>query len=158
MRLFEQITNRRMLVIDDNKLVHADFQKFLGAGQTPSTEVDDVASELFGETTPVASRIHFQIDSAYQGQEGLEMVTRARQTRQPYTVAFVDVRMPPGMDGVETTEKILRADPEIHIVICSAYSDYSIEDFQQRFGDCDRLLLLGKPFTTDQLVDLSATG
>jgi diguanylate cyclase (GGDEF)-like protein/PAS domain S-box-containing protein len=85
----------------------------------------------------------------------LEKVLKAVESGKPYALAFVDMRMPPGWDGVETIEKILQIDPEIQIVICTAYSDYSWEDILTRFGRADRLLILKKPFDMAEVCQLA---
>lgn len=97
----------------------------------------------------------FEIGSAYQGQEGLLLVKKALEVGRPYAMAFVDVRMPPGWDGVETTEKIWKIDPEIQIVICTAYSDYSWKEMFERIGNDDRMVILKKPFDTVEALQLA---
>src|SRR5436189_3340381 len=74
------------------------------------------------------------------------MVERALQDGRPYAVAFVDIRMPPGLDGVRTMRRIWEIDPEILAVLCSAFSDYSWEDLVRELGRTDRFLVLRKPF------------
>jgi len=69
--------------------------------------------------------VEFEIDSAFQGQEGLAKVQHALNEGRPYAMAFVDVRMPPGWDGIETISRIWKMYPELQVVICTAYSDYS---------------------------------
>src|SRR5436190_4966134 len=96
-----QSENHRILIIDDNPSIHDDFRKILGpADARLGEELDADEAALFGET-PVASRAcSFQIDSAFQGQAGLEKVRKSVANGVPYAVAFVDVRMPPGWDGI----------------------------------------------------------
>ncbi len=86
------------------------------------------------------------MDSAFQGEEALLLARTARQQGRPYALAFVDIRMPPGIDGVETTSRLWKEDPDIQVVICSAYADYSWEEMMQRLGLSQRLLILRKPF------------
>src|SRR5882724_1707610 len=93
---------RRILVIDDNRSIHDDFRKILGSRPGGNFALDDVEAELFGESKPEGSSLYFEVDSAYQGQEGLTLVQRALEQGRPYAMAFVDVRMPPGIDGIET--------------------------------------------------------
>ena len=97
---------QRILVIDDNRAIHEDFRKIFGGGDTES--LDAAEENLFGETsTPtLPSRPRYTIDSAYQGQEGLAFVQKAQAEEQPYAMAFVDVRMPPGWDGIETVARM----------------------------------------------------
>jgi PAS domain S-box-containing protein len=99
---------------------------------------------LFGNQ-PEARDI-YDLDSAFQGKEALELVPKACYLGLPYAMAFIDVRMPPGWDGVETTFRILEADPEIQVVICTAYSDYSWDKILEKLGRSDRVVILKKPF------------
>jgi len=138
----------RVLVIDDNRAIHDDFRKVLAAPGTGDAELASVESLLFGDEPAAAGTDSptYQVDFASQGQEGLRLVQQARSQMLPYALAFVDMRMPPGWDGLETIEHIWRVDPEIQVVICSAYSDYDWSDMIARVGHSDRLLVLKKPF------------
>ncbi|MEP7261307.1 MAG: hypothetical protein ABI669_08910, partial [Usitatibacter sp.] len=95
----------RILVIDDNAAIHEDFRKiFAGARQGGGASPAEVA--LFGPETARDPGPDFRMDSVLQGHEGLERVKRALEANDPYSVAFIDVRMPPGWDGIETTARI----------------------------------------------------
>ena len=151
-----QETNRRILIIDDNQAIHDDFRKILApldAGR--SAELDASEAELFGEPVPQASRVVFELDSAYQGQEAVAMLEKSLAEGRPYAMAFVDVRMPPGWDGVETTRRMLELDPRLQIVICTAYADYSWDDIFASIGERDGLLILKKPFDTIEALQLA---
>jgi two-component system cell cycle sensor histidine kinase/response regulator CckA len=148
--------NHRLLVIDDNRAIHDDFRKILSPEATASTTaLDATAALLFAEPAAAAPQIRFEIDSAYQGQEGLMRVREALAAGRPYAMAFVDIRMPPGWDGVETVQKIWQVDPEIQIVLCTAYADYSWDEMFARIGNCDGLLILKKPFDTVEALQLA---
>ena len=147
--------NRRILVIDDNPSIHGDFRKILCPSEARHTSLDVVETELFGSATNQERQTPFEIDSAYQGQEGMMAVKKALEEGRPYAMAFVDVRMPPGWDGVETTEKIWEIDSEIQIVICTAYSDYSWDEMFDRIGNDDRMVVLKKPFDTVEALQLA---
>jgi len=149
--------NHRVLVIDDNPSIHEDFRKILGDRHHTGDSLEAREALLFGarrETTPLPE---FEVDSAYQGEEGLERIVSACREDHPFAVAFVDVRMPPGWDGVETIERIWAADPDIQLVICSAYSDYSAGNILQRLGVSDRLLMLRKPCDTAEILLIAST-
>lgn len=147
--------NRRILVIDDNKAIHDDFKKILKREQNDSAEIAEVEALLFtGETPTVPFRV-FEIDSAFQGREGLEMVKKSLQESRPYALVFMDVRMPPGWDGIETTVKLWEVDPNLEIVICTAYSDYSWDEMMARLGVSDRLVILKKPFDNVEIIQLA---
>jgi len=149
---------RRILVIDDNRSIHDDFRKILAVEDGGST-LDAMEADLFGTPAPgVAARARRQtyvVDSAYQGEQGLEMVQRAVEEERPYPLAFVDMRMPPGWDGLKTIEMLWNVDPDIQIVVCTAYSDHPWEDIFAKFGSGDRLLILKKPFDTVEVCQLA---
>jgi diguanylate cyclase (GGDEF)-like protein len=145
--------NRRILVIDDNRAIHDDFRKILAARPASST-LDHLEASLFGAPSP-RTEDSYEIDSAYQGREGLAKVVTNLAYGQRYALAFVDMRMPPGWDGFETIERIWAVDPEIQVVICTAYSDHGREDLVARFGAVDRLLILKKPFDVAEVCQLA---
>ncbi|MFO1497237.1 MAG: response regulator [Verrucomicrobiota bacterium] len=136
----------RILIIDDNPIIHNDYRKILSAGKCPNPAVDVLEATLFEDLVPSRPIMTFEVESAFQGQEGLKLVEKSVLEGRPYALAFVDVRMPPGWDGVETAVQIWRACPELQIVICTAYSDYHWEDIVRQLGRLDSLLMLKKPF------------
>ena len=148
--------NRRILVIDDNRAIHDDFRKVLTTTDSQHSPLADAEAALFGEKPRVEARPCFHVDSACQGQEGLALVQQSIQNNQPYAVAFVDIRMPPGWDGVETTQKLWEVDPYLQVVICTAYSDYSWDELISKVGNSDRLLILKKPFDTVEVLQLAS--
>lgn len=137
-------TDFRIIVIDDNPDIHHDFIKIL----TTSTvsELDKLSAELFGKRDEELMLSQFEIDTATQGQEGVMRIERALKQGRPYSLAFVDIRMPPGWDGIETIKHIWALDKDIQVVICTAYSDYSWEETVSHLGQTDNLLILKKPF------------
>jgi len=117
-------------------------------------DADEAA--LFGETVNRSRSWGFQIDSAFQGEEGLEKVRAAAAAGAPYAVAFVDVRMPPGWDGIETIARIWKEFPDLQMVVCTAYSDYSWDEMLGTLVVEDRLLILKKPFDTIEVAQLAS--
>ena len=144
---------RRILVIDDNDAIHEDLKKILAPPTRLDDEIGDLEEALFGER-PTHSE-GFAIDSAFQGSEGLAMVELAREQKQPYSLAFVDVRMPPGWDGVETTTRLWRCDPDLQIVLCTAYTDYSWREIIDRLGTSHNFVILKKPFENIEVIQLA---
>ena len=137
----------RVLVIDDQESIHEDFRKIVRSEDHDDRAINEEAAALFGDVTVENEPTEkFEIDSAHQGEEGLAMVEQALRDNRPYPLAFVDVRMPPGWDGVETIQRIWKVDPEILVVLCTAYSDHTWEDIVARLGRTDHLLILKKPF------------
>src|SRR5947199_1604674 len=131
--------NRRILVIDDNPAIHEDFSKMLLAQDASASSIDSEAAELLGEARPRIAVPFFAMDSAFQGQEALLKVEQSLAANQPYAMAFVDMRMPPGWDGLETIRRLWQAYPALEVVICTAFSDHSWQQIQQSLGTADRL-------------------
>ncbi len=146
-----------MLVIDDNPSIHDDFRKILSGSGDSAASLHSAEAALFGAETTTFFESRFEIDSAFQGQEGLQKVQAAVLANRHYVVAFVDIRMPPGWDGIETIDRIWKVDPNIQVVICTAYSDYSWEQITQRLGASDSLLILKKPFDNVEVLQLAHT-
>jgi diguanylate cyclase len=133
----------RLLMIDDNPRIHEDYRKIL-VGRDHG-EVSSAAAALFGAPTTQEGP-SFDVDSAMQGRDGVEHARRALDEGRPYSVAFVDMRMPPGWDGLETIEQLWKIDPEVQVVVCSAYTDYDWLELLARLGHSDKLIVIKKPF------------
>ncbi|CAI8715835.1 diguanylate cyclase [Pseudomonas chlororaphis] len=148
-------TNRRILIVDDTASIHEDFRKILACTDAPEDSLSDAEAALFG--TPVSAALeHFYLDSAFQGREALNMVQAALERNAPYAMAFIDMRMPPGWDGLETIERLWQVDPKLQIALCTAYSDYSWEDIAERLQLGDRLLILKKPFDAIEIRQMAS--
>ncbi|WP_447794014.1 EAL domain-containing protein [Pseudomonas farris] len=147
--------NRRILIVDDTASIHEDFAKILSP---PSIEDDSLISAenaLFGTPASVSLQ-SFVIDSAFQGREALDKVESALANDSPYAMAFIDMRMPPGWDGLETIERLWQVDPKLQVALCTAYSDYSWEDIAERLELGDRLLILKKPFDAIEIRQMAS--
>ena len=144
----------RLLVIDDNPAIHDDFRKIFAAS-AGNDQLDAAEAALFGDAPAVVEQIRFTIDSAFQGEEGLTRVKAALAEGDPYAMAFVDVRMPPGWDGIETAARIWEVYPELQVVICTAYSDYSWDEMIEKLGTTDRLVILKKPFDNIEVLQMA---
>ena len=149
----------RILTIDDNVSIHQDYKKVL----LPKDSDDGLAeaeSALFGDEAPTgaqAKKFLYEIDSAYQGEEGFNLVRKSIEEGREYSVALVDVRMPPGWDGIETAKRIWEINPELPIVLCTAYSDYGWEQISAELPLTDQLLILKKPFEPLELRQIVAS-
>ena len=150
------IENRRILVIDDNLAIHEDFRKILATTTAPD-ELDQAGASLFDEAPVAVQGESFELSFADQGETGFHMVEQARATRTPFALAFVDMRMPPGWDGLQTIDQIGKADPDIQVVVCTAFSDHPWHEIATRLGKTDRLLILRKPIDTVEVEQLAAS-
>lgn len=148
--------NRRILIIDDTPSIHADFRKILCPDDSSADALAEAEEMLFGSgtaTAPAAST--FELDCAYQGQEALARLEQALAEGRPYALAFIDMRMPPGWDGLQTLEHLWQADPRLQVALCTAYSDYSLDEMSARVDMGDRLLILKKPFDPIEIVQMA---
>lgn len=144
--------NNRILIVDDSPAIHNDFRKILEA---ESTDFEDAAQEFLGIKRTSIPRVSYQLTSAFQGQEALELVMNSLERDEPFAVAFVDMRMPPGWDGMQTIRELWQVDHNLQVVICTAYSDHSWRELQEEFGRVDNLLILKKPFDSTEVSQLT---
>lgn len=153
----------RILIVDDNPAIHGDFRKVLGTASADHATPSDSEAALFGEpvaTQPTESGAledSYEIDDALQGEEALAKVIAARKEGRPYSMTFLDVRMPPGWDGVQTARALWEADPDLQVVLCTAFSDYTWPQTIAELGRTDRLLILKKPFDSVEVCQLAAS-
>lgn len=155
------VASRRLLIIDDNKDIHADFRKvFDGARGSAASGIDQLEAELFGGAAEPASSTNstlaqIEVHSAYQGEDGIRMALEAARRGQPYYMAFVDVRMPPGIDGIQTIKQLWNDLPDLQCVICTAYSDYDWKQISSELGNKGNFLILKKPFDAVEVLQLA---
>ena len=138
-------TSWRILVIDDNPDIHKDIQKCLGVSKN-SKSLLSLEREFFGKANEDAQAPEYEIVSADQGESGVLKCTEAIARGERFSAAFVDMRMPPGIDGLETIDRLWKVDPGLQVVLCTAFSDYSWKQISGRLGRRDNLLVLRKPF------------
>lgn len=148
--------NRRILIIDDNLKIHEDFRKIL-VSINASDEFDRATSSLFDEAPLSVQDESFAVDFADQGEAGVRLAEKAIGSGSPYALAFVDMRMPPGWDGVETVKYLWQVDPNMEIVICTAFSDYAWEDLVATLAHRDKFLILRKPFDAIEVFQMAAS-
>ena len=152
----------RILVCDDREEITSTFYDLLtdDSRDIGLDELQNLASSLF-ERVPqfhtkikdsaYRARVKLRVDTAHQGLEAIEMVKQAVDNNDPYKVAVLDMRMPPGINGFETAIELVGIDPLIELCFCTAYSDITISEIAERLGE-GRFLLLKKPVNPDELV------
>ena len=148
----------RVLVIDDEPDVREAYLTILGPRPPRDADLDALEGALFGKPTaaPIAPSTPLDVVCAGQGAEALALVKSAMEQGRPFSVAFIDMRMPPGWDGLETAERIREVDPDIQIVIATAYSDRTWDEVVATLGHIDSLLLLKKPFDPNEVAQMAA--
>ncbi|QDX28052.1 GGDEF domain-containing response regulator [Sphingomonas suaedae] len=130
--------------------------KSRGAGGGQGAALDAMAAELFGDddAAPVAESetVAFEPVHCMQGLDGVEAVARSIERGERFAVAFIDVRMPPGIDGKETAKRIRALDPDINLVIVTGYSDFSPLEISRDAGPADKIFYIAKPFQVEEVV------
>lgn len=156
--------NNRILVIDDQKEVLDVYKTILEPHLDESRiQLAALEDDIFGETPttlPIKESAWFEEECynvvyANQGLIGIEEIVKSRHENKPFAVTFIDMRMPPGIDGKETAKRIRRIDNEIEIVIVTAYSDHNRKDIIDEIGNPSKILLLKKPFDIDEIKQFS---
>ncbi|MBU0730869.1 MAG: response regulator [Proteobacteria bacterium] len=150
------IQNSNILVIDDDTEIWQAYNSVLvSAGDEPSARGE--IAELLGvdDVRESSDLPDFRLSFASQGKDGYEMVRNALKEENPFAVAFIDIRMPPGWDGMKTAAAIRSIDPDIEFVIVTAYSDRTREEIVREVGSPDKLLFLRKPFDPEELTQLA---
>ena len=161
------LENRYVLLIDDNHAIHRDYKAVL-CPQQPNGKherLDALEAKLFGEestedATAVKQRSknrirNFSTQSVFQGQEAYKLVTKHYAKGIRYPLAFVDMRMPPGWDGLETIERLREVDPDMFFTIVTAYSDHTDEAIIERLGPDAPVSLLFKPFDPKEVYEMA---
>jgi len=143
----------RIIVVDDNPRIHDDFRKIFRKSEEPG-EFDQLKQELFGQISNSYKGHHYLLDFFLSGQQAQISVQDAVAAKKPYSVAFIDMRMP-GWDGIQTTLKLWEVDPDIQVVICTAYMDHSWESIVQKLGEEHSFLILKKPFEVIEVKQLA---
>jgi PAS domain S-box-containing protein len=158
-----QNDNKRILIIDDDHDIWTSYQLVLQPEIRDETSSMSQLNALLLEELPQENEVpseeapNFELSYASQGQEGYEMVRQAGYDKQPFAIAFVDIRMPPGWDGMETATCIRKFDPNIEIVIVTAYSDRSREEIARAVGTLHKLLFFRKPFDPEELMQVAVS-
>ena len=148
---------RNIIVIDDDREIWNAYGSVLGSSEESMDSASLKLAELLNPGNQVGQPLdnEFQLSFAAQGQEGFNMVQGGLADHNPFSVAFIDIRMPPGWDGMETATRIRQLDPRIEIVIVTAYTDRSREEIVRTVGAADKLLFLRKPFDPEELYQLA---
>jgi signal transduction histidine kinase len=138
----------RILIADDEPSILNAYSSVLRAnGQLKQADggLDDLEAELFGDKHQQSDQT-YELELCQQGQQAVSAVKRAAAEGRPFSVAFLDVRMPPGMNGVDTAKEIRTIDPGLNIVFVTGYSDTDPRDMAKIVPPTERLFYVAKPF------------
>ena len=142
----------RLLIVDDEPAMHDSYRRCFAPAAESATALGAMAAELFGDDEAPAEGPTFEAVHCTQGTDGVAAVVAALAAGEPFRVAFIDVRMPPGIDGKETASRIRALDPDINLVIVTGYSDFSPVEISKVAGPADKIFYLAKPFEVAEIV------
>lgn len=145
----------RILVVDDFPAIHEDFKKILQGKDDPRAILRQFQGDILGEDSSSDPGPIFRVESAFQGEEGIESIRQSYREKDPIMLAFIDVRMPPGMDGIETSSRIQKEFPETQIVICTAFNDFPWPKIAKQMHRADNFVILKKPFENVEILQLA---
>ncbi len=149
--------NSQLLIVDDDPEIQNAYRMILlPENADENTSSAQLARLLGNDRRPEQTEApRFELSFAGQGQAGVALARAAQEKNQPFAAAFIDIRMPPGFDGMETAARIRRIDPDIEIVMVTAYSDRSREEIVRAVGAPEKLLFLRKPFDPEELIQMA---
>jgi CheY-like chemotaxis protein len=152
--------NRRILIVDDREDLRKQLSRLLSHSDSKSgtsSLIQQIRNRISPDKDPAdnGQRVTYEIDAAHQGKSAYEMVKDSFTRNEPYALMFLDMRMPPGWNGLETAQRVRSIDKEIQIVIMTAYADYEQQEIVEHVGDPEKLLYLKKPFHPEEIRQLA---
>ena len=149
-----------VLVVDDDPGILEAYRTTLTSERPAQpAALNNLRAKLFptvgAPAAAAASAAHFVLQLARGAEEAIELATAAHAAGQPFSVVFLDMRMPPGPDGLWAASRLRALDPDLDIVICTAYSDVDPREFNSRVPPEDKLLYLQKPFHPHEVRQLA---
>ena len=151
--MMSDLENNRVLIVDDQKEIHEDFTEMLKAEPLEVSGGELAASFLVEESQPPLRR--FELLHARTGEEALAVVRSGKERDLPVAAAYVDIRMPPGMDGLETIRRFRQVDPDVEIVIMTAYTDMTLTEIVRGMEMLHKVLYIRKPFTREEIQQMT---
>ena len=152
-----QYANTRVLIVDDQREIHDDFTEILRPGYAQPADDDRLAAAFMAHEReePAALLPTFELSHANTGEKAYDIILRGKESNLPIAVAYVDIRMPPGIDGIETIRRVRRIDRDVEIVIMTAYTDRSLPEIVQDMDLLHKLVYIRKPFVHEEIQQLT---
>ncbi len=156
--IHETVTNR-ILVVDDEQMLIDEYLRCLGEDYEPdsaTTTLTELEKVLFGDETDERGAAKFAVESRNQGEAAVEVVRKAMQNDTPFAIVFLDIRMPPGIDGLETARRIRELDPRVNIVLVTGSAMAEPENLGRIVPPADKIFFFAKPFHAAECRQLAA--
>jgi diguanylate cyclase (GGDEF)-like protein len=159
MDILNQTSTNRVLVVDDDQLLVDEYLRCLSEDfddEHAATTFSDLEKVLFGEDTDERGGARFDVQSRNQGDAAVEAVKQAIAASEPFAIVFLDIRMPPGMDGIEAARRIRELDPNVNIVIVTGSMGPDPENLGKEIPPADKIFFFKKPFHALECRQLAA--
>jgi len=144
--------NRRILLVDDEPKILEELEKVLAPDNQGNAELNELENRLFNKSGTNRRKVtSYSVCCCHQGDEAIEQIRGSVEKDEPFAVAFIDIRMPPGPDGVTTAEQIRKLDPNVQIVMMTGFSDFDISEISHRIPPEDKLLYMQKPIHSQEI-------
>ena len=156
--IHDTLTNR-ILVVDDDVMIIKEYLRCLGEDYEPdsaTTTLTELEKVLFGDDTDESGAARFSVDTHNQGELAVQAVKDAITARDPYAIVFLDIRMPPGMDGIEAAKRIRRLDPDVNIVVVTGSMSAEVDNLDAEVPPADKIFFFKKPFHAAECRQLAA--
>ena len=154
-----QYANTRVLIVDDQREIHIDFEEMLRPAHAEPAADDDLAAAFLpaesGAAVPFLPKL--ELLHASTGEQACDIIERGRKWNLPIAVAYIDIRMPPGIDGIKTIRRVRRIDREVEIVIMTAYADRSLPEIVHDQELLYKLLYIRKPFVHEEIQQITVS-
>ena len=144
-----ETTSNRILVVDDDAQLLDEFKRCLGEGidtDSNTSTLSDLEKVLFGDDTDKSDTARFNVETRGQGEAAVEAVRDAVKVGQPFSIVFLDIRMPPGIDGIEAAKQIRALDPDVNIVIVTGSASSEVDNLGTEIPPADKIFFFEKPF------------
>ena len=148
--------NYRVLIVDDEAGIHSDFKDMLNPNRRQTLAATLV--EPFLDKVPENKTVflpNFELLHATSGEEGQDIICTAKASNRPIAVAYMDVRMPPGIDGVEAIRRIRQIEKDVELVIMTAYTDKPLPEIVRDMELLNKLLYIRKPFEPEEVQQIT---
>ena len=149
----------RILIVDDEAAMHDSYRRSFARTRSDAGDVlDAMAADLWDDTPETGGEDapDYALTHSTQGLDAVAEVERAIAAGTPYAVAFIDIRMPPGIDGRETAKRIRALDADINLVVVTGYSDFSPLEISKVAGPADKIFYIAKPFEVAEIQQTAA--
>jgi len=159
MEIKDETATNRILVVDDDTMIIGEYVRCLGEDFEPdsaTSTLGDLEKVLFGEETDERGAARFEVHSCNQGAAAVSVVKEAVSVNNPFSIVFLDIRMPPGIDGMEAARQIREIDPNINIVIVTGSLSPEPENLGNEIPPADRIFFFKKPFHAVECRQLAA--